>query len=149
MMVRKGTEKLYNILIYKLLIIFKHLAKGMIKAIICPNNAIYFPASITNCCIGTLHQGGNISFVQTEQEKIAVIHIVVGQFRELLANLRNKPCQMLFSGIAQSQYLIFTKCVVLVNQIIHFRLELLLVNKVDNIKTNRGVNKCCIIIGNV
>ena len=57
--------------------------------------------------------------------------------------------KMLFGGIAQSQYLIFTKCVVLVNQIIHFRLELLLVNKLDDIKTNRSVNKCCIIIGNV
>ena len=63
MMVRKGTEKLYNILIYKLLIIFKHLAKGMIKAIICPNNAIYFSASVANCRISTLHQGGNIGLI--------------------------------------------------------------------------------------
>ena len=119
----------------------------MVKTVIRSNNAIDFSASVANRSVSPLHQGGNIGLTQAKQEKITIVHVVVCQFGELLANERNKPRQMLFCGIAYSQYLLFTQCVVLVNQIIHLRLELTFVCEFDNIEAYRGINKCRIIIG--
>ena len=65
--------------------------KGVVKAVVSPDNAAYFSASVTNCRIRPLHQGGNVGFIQAQQDKITTIHVVVGQFWVLPTNVRNKP----------------------------------------------------------
>ena len=119
----------------------------MVKAVISPDNAAYFPAPVTNRGIRPLHHGGNVGFIQAQQEQVTIIHVVVGQFLVQPANVRNKPWQMLLNSIAQIQKLFFAERIVLVNQIIRLRLELLFVSDPNNVFADGVVYECSIVIG--
>ena len=99
-------------------------AQGGRERFIAAQNGFQFAVALANGVKGALHQGGDVGIVETEQIKAAIVEVAFGQGRIFLFETGGKLPEMRIGSLAQGQQLLFGERIVLINKVIHLRLEL-------------------------